>query len=161
MKPATTTSVAATAPPVVRPPAATPAELTYRTEMLPWPTDDGLLREVAELRAAFERGDDWTGTLAGTAFHAVRADEWLLCWTINESYPEQCGSGVVLNTAPPAYLASPELFEAQTADGSEQPSVIISTSIVSVHGTFFADAALFVISDSEQAAGADQAEESS
>jgi hypothetical protein len=127
---------------------------------MPWTTDYGLSPELTELLASFERGDDWTGTLTGIAFQEVQADEWLLCWAIDESYPEGCGSGVVLNAAPPEYFASPERFETQTGDGSDQPAVIISRSMISVHGTFFADAALFVISEPEQTVSADDSHHS-
>jgi hypothetical protein len=70
-----------------------------------------------------------------------------MCWAIDESLPVGCGSGVVLSATPQAYLASPELFESQTSDSSEEPVVIISKSFVSVHGTFFADSAVFVPSN--------------
>ncbi len=153
--PATTVTIETTAVSAERPPAATPAELTHRTERMPWPTDHGLSPELAELLAAFERGDDWTGTLAGIAFLDVGADEWLMCWTIDESLPVGCGSGIALSSAPPVYLASPERFETQTFDSSDEPAVIISTSIVSVHGTFFADAAVFVPSHPEPTTGSD------
>ena len=116
---------------------------------MPWPTDYGLSPELTELLAAADRGDDWTGTLTGIALLEVYADTWHMCWALDESLPVQCGSGVVLSTAPPVYLKSPERFETQTGDESEQPAVIVSTSLVSVHGTFFADEALFVPSDGQ------------
>ena len=141
-----TTSLAAatTVPSPARPPAASSAELTYRTELMPWPTDSGLSPELAELLAAFDRGDDWTGTLTGIALLDVSADRWHMCWAIDESFPVSCGSGVVLSTAPLVYLDTPGRFETQMFDGSEGPGVIVSKSLVSVQGTFFADAALFV-----------------
>ena len=55
---ATSLAAATTGASLVRPPAATSAELTYRTELMPWPTDYRLSPELAELLAAFERGDD-------------------------------------------------------------------------------------------------------
>lgn len=146
-QPSTTVPVVTAAPSPDRPPAATPTELERRAERMPWPTDYGLSPALAELLAAFERGDDWTGTLVGIAFFDVAADEWRMCWAIDESLPVGCGSGVVLSATPPAYLASPERFETQTYDSSDEPAVIISTSSVSVHGTFFADSALFVPSN--------------
>lgn len=149
-QPTTSLAAATTVTSLVRPPTPTPAELVDRTELLPWPTDDGLSPELAELLAAHERGDDWTGTLVGIALLDVLTDEWHLCWAIDESLPVGCGSGVRLSTAPPAYLASPERFESQTGDGSEQPAVVVSTSFVTLRGTFFADAALFVPSSDER-----------
>lgn len=111
---------------------------------MPWPTDSGLSPQLAELLAAFDLGDDWTGTLTGIALLDVSADRWHMCWAINESFPVSCGSGVVLSTAPLVHLDTPDRFETQTFDGSEEPGVIVSKSLVSVQGTFFADAALFV-----------------
>lgn len=137
------TSVPATTTTIDRPPAATPAELSARTSRLPGPSGSRPA-EQKELVEAYERGEDWTGRLIGRLFLTVATGEWRVCWSILESYPEQCGDSVVLAAEPIAYTETPTWFDTQNGVGSDEPAVVVSTADVAIRGTFFHDSALFV-----------------